>query len=303
MTTARLYGVAEDSSGAVIPGVQATVTNDDTGLVYTATSGAAGDFVFNVLPVGTYTLRLEAEGFKAYESTGITLVASQVVNQTHVLDIGDVTETVSVEGRPALVSTVASEQTESLDRMKVTELPLARRNITQILKLSSGVDVGGGSLRINGMGKSGTGVTVDGTDANSNPSEGRAMQQYGGRNYMDVMSIEAVEEVQLMRGIMKAENGGVISGAINILSKTGTNQFHGSLFENYRSHVFNARNPFQTNINSDGSQRARNREVFNQFGGSVGGPVVKNKLFFFTVYEGYRESSFRRLTGTVPTAS
>ena len=302
VTTARLYGTVEDSTGAVIPGVQVTVTNDDTGLVYTAESGASGDFVFNVLPVGTYTLRLEAEGFKAYESTGITLVASQVVNQTHVLDVGDITETVSVEGRPPLVSTVASEQTESLDRMKVTELPLARRNITQILKLSSGVDVGQGSLRINGIGKSGTGVTVDGTDANSNPSEGRAMEQYGGRNYMDVMSIEAVEEVQLMRGIMKAENGGVISGTINILSKTGTNQFHGSLFENYRSHVFNARNPFQTNINSDGSQRARNREVFNQFGGSVGGPVVKNKLFFFTVYEGYRESSFRRLTGTVPTA-
>ena len=121
VTTARLYGTVEDSTGAVIPGVQVTVTNDDTGLVYTAESGASGDFVFNVLPVGTYTLRLEAEGFKAYESTGIDLVASQVVNQTHVLEIGDITETVSVEGRPPLVSTVASEQTESLDSFKVTE--------------------------------------------------------------------------------------------------------------------------------------------------------------------------------------
>ena len=105
--------------------------------------------------------------------------------------------------------------------MKISELPLGRRNVTQILKLSTGVDVGGGSLRINGLGKSGTGVTVNGTDANSNPSEGRALQQYGGRNYMDVMSIEAIDEVQVMRGIMKAENGGVISGTIQSHQQAG----------------------------------------------------------------------------------
>ncbi len=303
VTTATLFGTVQDSTGAVIPGGDATVTNDDTGLVYTAPIGGAGGFVFNVLPTGTYTLRLETDGFKAYESTGIALAASQIVRQTHTLEIGNLTETVTVEGRPPLVSTEASEQTESLNTLKVTELPLSRRNVTQILKLSSGVDVGGGSLRINGMGKSGTGVTVDGTDANSNPSEGRALEQYGGRNYMDVMSIEAVEEVQIMRGIMKAENGGVISGTINLISKQGSNAFHGSAFENYRSHVFNARNPFQTNINSDGSQVSKNREVFNQFGGSFGGPVVKNRLFFFATYEGYRETASQRVTGTVPSTA
>ncbi len=303
VTTATLFGTVQDSTGAVIPGGDATVTNDDTGLVYTAPIGGAGGFVFNVLPTGTYTLRLETDGFKAYESTGIALAASQIVRQTHTLEIGNLTETVTVEGRPPLVSTEASEQTESLNTLKVTELPLARRNVTQILKLSSGVDVGRGSLRINGMGKSGTGVTVDGTDANSNPSEGRALEQYGGRNYMDVMSIEAVEEVQIMRGIMKAENGGVISGTVNLISKQGTNDVHGSVFENYRSHIFNARNPFQTNINSDGSQVSKNREVFNQFGGSIGGPIVKNRLFAFTTYEGYREYASQRVTGTVPSAA
>ncbi len=300
VTTATLYGTVQDASGAVIPGGEATIGNDDTGLAYTASVGADGGFVFNVLPVGTYTLEIESDGFKTYRSTGITLIASQVVRQTHTLEIGSLSETVTVEGRPPLVNTEASEQRESLNALKVSELPLARRNVTQILKLSSGVDVGGGSLRINGIGKSGTGITVNGTDANSNPSEGRAMQQYGGRNYMDVMSIEAVDEVQVMRGIMKAENGGVVSGTINLISKQGTNAFHGSVFENYRSHVFNARNPFQTNINADGSQVAKNREVFNQFGGSFGGPVMRNKLFFFATYEGYRETASQRVSGTVP---
>ncbi len=300
VTTATLYGTVQDASGAVIPGGEATIVNDDTGLVYTASVGADGGFVFNVLPVGTYTLEIESDGFKTYRSTGITLIASQVVRQMHTLEIGSLSETVTVEGRPPLVNTEASEQRESLNALKVSELPLARRNVTQILKLSSGVDVGGGSLRINGIGKSGTGITVNGTDANSNPSEGRSMQQYGGRNYMDVMSIEAVDEVQVMRGIMKAENGGVVSGTINLISKQGTNAFHGSVFENYRSHVFNARNPFQTNINADGSQVSKNREVFNQFGGSFGGPVMQNKLFFFATYEGYRETASQRVSGTVP---
>src|SRR5262249_41678122 len=177
----------------------------------------------------------------------------------------------------------------------------SRRNVTNILRLSSGVDTGNGSVRINGQGKSGAGVTVDGTDANGNPSEGRSMSQYGDRNYIDVVSIEAVQEVQLIRGSLQAEFGGVISGKVTIISKSGTNSFHGSLFENYRSHLFNARNPFQPSRNPDGSEIAKNREVFNQFGGSLGGPVLRDKAFFFFTYEGYRESTVVRVTHTAPT--
>ncbi len=301
VTTANLSGVVQDTSNSVIPGAEVVLTNDNTGLIYNTQSGADGDFLFSVLPTGTYTLTIQTAGFKVYEATGITLAASQNIRQMHTLEVGALTETVTVEGAPPLISTQASEQTESISQEKVAELPLGRRNITNILRLSSGVDVGGGGLRINGMGKSGTGVTVNGTDANSNPSESRALEQYGGRNYMDVVSIEAVEEVQIMRGVMKAENGGVISGTINLISKQGTNQWHGSAFENYRSHLFNAREPFQTNVDGDGNQLSKNREVFNQFGGSIGGPIVKNKLFVFGVYEGYREYANQRVTGTVAT--
>src|SRR5215475_14063430 len=115
------------------------------------------------------------------------------------------------------------------------------------------------------------------------------------------MSIEAIQEVQLMRGIMQAEFGGVISGQVNLITKSGGNEWHGSLFENYRSHIFNARNPFAVNRRSDGSMTPKNREVFNQFGGSLGGPVLRDKAFFFFTDEGYRESTFQRVTGTVST--
>ncbi len=303
VTTANLSGTVQDGSGAVIPGAPVTLTNDDTGLTYNAETGPAGGFNFSVLPTGTYTLSIDAPGFKAYRATGIRLVASANVRQVHTLEIGQLTETVEVEGAPPLVATEASEQTESIDNEKVSELPLGRRNVTSVLKLSSGVDTGNGGIRINGLGKSGAGVTVNGTDANSNPSEGRALENYGGRNYMDIMSIEGVEEVQVMRGVMKAENGGVVTGTVNLISKRGTNQWHGSGVWNYRSEKFNARNPFQTNYDSSGQLLPKNREVFNQFGGSLGGPIIKNKLFFFLTYEGYRGYASRFVTGTVPTDS
>ncbi|MGH9338135.1 MAG: TonB-dependent receptor [Acidobacteriota bacterium] len=301
VTTANLYGIVTDQTGAVLPGVDVTLTNQGTGNVRSRVANDVGEFVFELLPVGTYTLHIEMPGFKIFVKSGIRLTAGQSIRETYVLEVGEVTETVTVEGGTTLISTASTEQRETLDSIKVRELPLSRRNVTAILALSTGVDVGGGSVRINGMGKSGAVVTVDGTDANSNPSEGRAMAQYGGRNYIDVMSIEAIEEVQLLRGILPAEYGGAISGQVNLISKAGTNSFHGSLFHNYRSHIFNARNPFVVSRREDGSKIDQPREVFNQYGGSVGGPVLTDRAFFFFTFEGYRESQFQRVSMNVPT--
>ncbi|MGH9630953.1 MAG: hypothetical protein ACRD7E_21800, partial [Bryobacteraceae bacterium] len=115
------------------------------------------------------------------------------------LEIGAVTETVNVEATAPLVSTATSEQMQTFEGIKVTELPLGRRNVSSILRLAPGVDTGAGrSPRLNGIGASGTGISVDGTDANSNPEQ-RSIAQYGARNYIDVMSIDAVQEVQLAR--------------------------------------------------------------------------------------------------------
>ena len=215
--------------------------------------------------------------------------------------MGALTETVSVEGIAPLVSTASSEQSQTFEAQKVTELPLSRRNVSGILRLSPGVDMGTGrSPRINGLGASGTGVSVDGTDANSNPEQ-RSIAQYGARNYIDVMSIDAVQEVQLVRGILPAEYGGVVGGQVNLISKSGTNSWHGSLFENYQSHVFNARNPFVASYDASGKSISKPRAIFNQFGGSAGGHIIRDKAFVFGAYEGYRESASRRVNATVPT--
>lgn len=303
VTTATFYGTVADPSGARIPGAVVTLTHEETNATSTRTSDANGEFTFDFLRIGTYTIRAEATGFKRYELKGLELSAAQTLRQIITLEIGSVTETVNVDATAPLVNTASSEQVQNFEGMKVTELPLSRRNVSSILRLAPGVDTGSGrSPRLNGIGANGTGISVDGTDANSNPEQ-RGMSQYGGRNYIDVMSIDAVEEVQLVRGILPAEYGSVVGGQVNLISKSGTNKIHGTAFENYQSHVLNARNPFVAARTSTGEVIRKPRIVFNQFGGSLGGPILKDRIFGFGTYEGYRESASRRVTGTVPTAA
>lgn len=304
VTTATLYGIVRDPSGVMVPGASVTLTHEATGAVKQTTTGDTGEFVLTALPLGSYALKIEMPGFKTYLSKGIELGAGQNVRRTFTLELGGVADTVTVESTASLVNTVSPEQRESFARMQVTELPLSRRNITGLLRLSTGVDISDHtrSLRINGVGKHGTGVSVDGTDANSNP-EGRGISQYQGVNYIDVMSIEAVQEVEVIRGILPAEYGSVLGGQVNLISRSGTNTWHGSLFENYQSHLFNARHPFVPNRTAGGQMIPKPRVVFNQFGGSAGGPILRDKAFVFGAYEGYRESSFSPVGGTVPTES
>ena len=145
---------------------------------------------------------------------------------------------------------------------------------------------------MNGVAGGGTGITVDGTEANSNP-EGRSLAQYGGQNQISVMSLDSVAEVQIVKGVLPAEYGGVAGGQINMISRSGTNNFHGSAFFSGQNEKWNARNFFST---------AQQQPVgkFNQYGGTLGGPVLRNKAFFFTTYEGYRENLQLNLPSTVP---
>src|SRR5262249_38842448 len=141
------------------------------------------------------------------------------------------------------------------------------------------------------------------TDANSNP-EGRGISQYGGENYIDVMSIENVEEVQVVKGVLPAEYGGVMRGQGNLITKSGTNSWHGSLVHAFQSHLFNARNPFTPNQTSIGVTIVpKRRVVFNQFDASASDRIVRDKLFVFGTYERYRESSSVAVSGNVPTLS
>jgi hypothetical protein len=297
VTTATLAGTVTDASGASIPGAEVTITHTQTGAVQTKSTTAAGDYQFDFLRPGTYTIAIESDGFKRSQSTPFELLAGQNVRQTHPLEIGAITETVEVEGAAPLVSTVSSEQAESFDTNTVQDLPLARRNFSGILAIGTGVTTGGGGsgagVRLNGVGRHGTGFAVDGTEASANP-EGRSAATFGGGSYVDIMSIESISEVHTVKGVLPAEFSGGLGGQINVLTRSGTNEWHGSLFENFQAENLNAQNPFQA---------TKGAFTYNQFGGSVGGPIVRNRIFLFSTYEGYRERAFARIAGDVPTPS
>jgi hypothetical protein len=300
VTTATLYGVVRDSTAAAVPGASVSLVNQGTGLTREIVSDSTGEFALTALPTGRYTLRIELSGFKTYTNEGVELVAGQTTRQTFTLEIGELTEVITVSESVPLIETASSAQKESILATEVQALPLARRNITTLLTMSTGVTeastgiAGGGNIRLNGVAEGGTAVTVDGTDATAN-LETRGINSYGAQNQISVMSIEAVAEVQVVKGILPAEYGGAVGGQVNMLTRSGTNVFHGSLFENWQDEALFARDPFLPSAQPKPAVR------FNQYGGSLGGAIVRNRAFFFTAFEAYRETFGVTLNGTVPT--
>lgn len=292
VTTATFYGIVNDPTHAVVPGAVVTLTNENTSTSVAKTTGPLGEFTFNFLQVGTYTLTIQATGFKAFHSSGIQLAAAQSVRQAFVLQLGNVTDTVDVTGESPQLDTVEADQRESRSQLEVADLPTAQRDFVSLLNLGTGIQTtGDGGVRMNGVGRSGLKLTVDGTDASSSPGTPSTSLK-NNFNYINVMSLEAIQEVQTTKGVSEAEYGSQLSGNVNLISKSGTNQWHGSLFENYQDQYLNAVN------RSIGSRTPFN---FNQFGGSVGGPIQRNRIFIFGVYEGYRQSSYNSILGEVPT--
>jgi Carboxypeptidase regulatory-like domain/TonB-dependent Receptor Plug Domain/TonB dependent receptor len=298
VTTATLVGLVRDSSAAVIPGATVVATHEGTGVAREGVTDANGEFVFSALPVGPYAVRIELTGFKTLQQRGMQLSAGQTVRQTFALEVGTLTETVTVAGEAPLVQTAMSLQTDNLGSQEVRELPVSRRNLTNLIGLAAGVVVtgtgaagGSGGVQMNGVASGGTGITVDGTEANSNP-EGRSLTQYGSENQISVMSLDSIAEVQIVKGVLPAEYGGVAGGQINVISRSGTNNLQGSAFFSTQNEEWNARDFFSTAQQPVGS--------FRQYGGTLGGPVLRNKVFFFTTYEGYREKVELNLNTTVP---
>src|SRR5687768_10012940 len=292
VTTSTLVGLVRDAQNAVIPGATVVATHEGTGVAREGVTDANGEFVFSALPAGPYTVKVELTGFKTLQQQGMQLGAGQTVRQSFALEVGTLAETVTVAGEAPLIETAASLQADSLGSQEVRELPVNRRNLTNLMSLTAGVNVSGdGMVQMNGVSAGGTGLTVDGTEANSNP-EGRSLAQYGGQNQISVMSLDSIAEVQVVKGVLPAEYGGVAGGQINVISRSGTNQFHGSAFYSGQNEKWNARDFFSSSQKPVGT--------FNQYGGTLGGPVLRNRAFFFATYEGYREEVERNLSTTVP---
>ncbi|MBM2812386.1 MAG: TonB-dependent receptor plug [Chloroflexi bacterium] len=297
-TTATLGGVVTDTAGGVLPGALAELTNEGTGAVASQVSDGRGEFLFNFVPVGSYTLRISLQGFSTLEATNIAIGAAQNLRRTYALGVSGVEETLTVTGGISLVNTVSAEHRQQLEASVIEAMPLANRNISGILDMAPGVtkqDANEGSnatrLRLNGLGGSSLRVAADGTDASGNAGS-PSLSNYQGFNKIDVMGMEAVGESQIVKGVLPAEYGLAMAGFLNVMTKSGTNQFHGSTVYRFDDSAMTARDPFLG---------TSPKSTWHQFGGSLGGPLKTNRAFFFAAIESYRQTTFTSHNLQVPT--
>ncbi|HEY6468020.1 MAG TPA: TonB-dependent receptor [Candidatus Acidoferrales bacterium] len=304
--TADIVGTVTDSSGAVLPGANVTLTNTGTNVSQTAPTSASGDYVFTLLQVGTYTVKVEMKGFKTYTASAITIAAGDRARVDAKMEVGDITQTVEVSGTvaPALqtdTSTIGS----LVPSQSVEDLPLNQRNIIKLVQLSPGATEGQpgsiaagnrpddrrmtSALSVNGQDDSTNQNMIDGFDNNT-----RIIGTIGVRP-----SIDAIQEVSITTNKYDASVGRTGGGVVEIVTKAGTNDIHGSAFEFFRNKVLNG-NPnwnFNEALNLESIKAGLStvdphdlpapNPAFrqNQYGGSVGGPIIKNKTFFFVDYE------------------
>ncbi len=289
VTTGTLYGRVLDPSGGVLEDATVTATNVLTTTAKSTVTNLRGEFTLPFLTVGTYTVAIRAPGFKTRIEEGLEISSGQRLGVDYTLEIGVATESLVVAAESPILNT---RQGFDVNSVMVAQLPTNRRDITGLLGTGTGTaaDVGGGAVSFNGLAPRGFTFTVDGVDA-SPDSEFPSTSLYGNFNYIKAVSLEAVEEVQISKDLFSAEIGMSLSGNVNLITKGGSNAFHGSTFWTYQSGGLNAENFFT---------KQKVSEVFHQFGGSLGGPVIRDKLFFFGVYEGYRLTQQQPQSGFVP---
>ena len=300
-TTGSLGGAAMDVSGAAVVDAKITVRNIRTGFVQTVATGSDGAFLFSRLPVGDYELRAEKEGFATYLQSGITLAVDKAASITVTLQVGQVSTQVTVSGESELVSTRTSAGGQLVGLVPIVELPLNGRRPERLMYLAAGtvdlardhclVCTNGGiypgeeSASVNGSIQGQVNFQMDATDHND--------------TYMNASlpfpNPDAIQEFSLLSSNFTAEYGNAGGGIVNIITRSGTNEFHGSAFEFVRNGDLNARQFFAPD--QDKLKR-------NQFGGSLGGPIVKNRLFFFGTYQGTRVRNLPAgIVQFVPTAA
>jgi hypothetical protein len=281
-TGGRILGRIADPTGAVLSGVKVTATNDATGVTHDAFSNGSGDYVFPDLPVGTYSLSFDLKGFKNSVRHSITLDVNQVITLNMTLQVGQNQEVVDVTSEAPLVDTSSTQLGAVVNNRSVNELPLNQRDTYQFLQLQPGVQSqlgssGGtlygsdaaGSVSVNGGRGRANNFSVNGGDANDQFVNLPTVQP----------SPDAIEEFRVVTNTFDAEYGRNSGAVVNVVTKSGTNQFHGDVYEYFRNTVLNAQGYFNT---------VKPQENQNQFGGTFGGPIKKDRTFFFISYEGRR---------------
>jgi hypothetical protein len=285
-TTGSVVGVVKDTNGAAVPGATITITNKGTGAARTITASGEGEFSVPGLPPAVYDFRVEKAGFRAYQVEGLELKINQTARLEAVLQPGQVTEAVTVSGGAVQLETETGTVGQVISEQQVRELPLNGRNLTQLATLSAGVSPPAPGLTAQ-YGQRQQFVTIDGgRDSSTNYLiDGVGARSMRFNNLSLQINIDAVQEFKVNRNSFSSEFGQGQS-VITAVTKSGTNEFHGTVYDFLRNDNLDARNFFD-------AQKPEFRR--NQFGGTLGGPVIPKKAFFFGAYEGLRSVRGRTL--------
>ena len=296
--TASISGTVKDPSGAAIAGATVTATNVGTGIATTQTSNGQGFYSFQSLPLGHYNIEAQQKGFKTYRQTGLVLDVNAALTVDPALQVGQSTEKVEVSADMLHVETVSSQMGEVIEGKRMTDVPLISRSFTDLLSLQPGVasaespmsgafggpfisagfspppvsgDLNAGGYSVNGMREAANGFILN----------GMLVQEMGYSAAGAVPNLDSIEEFRILTNNSDAEFGNYAGAQINVVTKSGTNLWHGNVFEFVRNTSLNARNYFD-----QPGQKGTYHQ--NEFGGTFGGPIVRDKIFFFADYQGNR---------------
>src|SRR5215510_6678877 len=295
MSSGDIKGTVTDATGAVIPNAKVTVTNIETGVSRTAATDTLGTFTFFVLPPANYELKVEAPSLAVFTRRPLQVRVGQTVVIDPQLQPASIQQEVVIQAETPLVEVEKTHQSDTLTDVQIQNLPINERNFLNFSLLTPGVTDSTGlvtftlpqtassGLSFLGQGGRSNSVTIDGADNNDNAVAG----------VRSTLSQEAVQEFQINRSNFSAEFGRASGGLINIVSKSGTNSWHGNVFGFFRNQSLDARNAFAFGAGGTSIDPPYSRQ---QAGFTVGGPLKKEKTFFFLAYEGLRQRESRFVT-------
>ena len=304
--TGSISGIVTDPTGAVVIGATVTATNTQTGIRSLIFTDKSGFYNFPDLSVGTYDLEAEQKGFKTFHQTKIVIDANSAIKIDVKLELGEVSEKVTVESQAVHVETQSTQMGEVINSQKMTAVPLNGRDFTNLLSLQPGVvpfqyanalqdsnlsdrtvsgssALNGGNQSINGQRETSNGFMVNGANVEEGKNNGTSV----------IPNLDSIEEFRIITNNFDAEYGNYSGGQVNVVTKSGTNSLHGSVFEFNRNTAFNTRNFFSPAGDAP-------KLIQNQFGATVGGPIKRDKLFFFVDYQGTRRIFAPTVAASVP---
>src|SRR5437868_11392708 len=293
-------GTVQDASGAVVPNAKVTLLNKDVGLSLETTTQASGEYTFTPVRIGNYSLSVTAPGFSTTTQENLRVELAQHLSVNIQLKTGATTETVEVSTAPPLLQAEEGSVGQVIGERSVNSLPLNGRNFTFLAQLGAGVNTpqadtrgnaASGAFTANGLKPAQNNYLLDGIDNNSD-----TVDFLNGTNFIVLPPVDAIQEFKVQTADFSADLGRSAGAVLNATIKSGTNSIHGAVWEFLRNDKLDAADFFE---NAGGTPKGALRQ--NQFGISGGGPVIKNKIFYFGDYEGFRRVQGTVLTGSVPT--